>query len=157
PLPWSAWKTPASAPVPSSPPCPRRRSSPCERTRSADLTSSPGSGVSRHEGCGRSVIRIDENDVGRLAAGRIRWKKEQRMLEELRHGVNGAALEVQELPGPELSLCGPVAHPERASPRKDVEIFVACRVIVGRRRAIDTENPCARFWPIGQIDIREQR
>src|SRR5687767_10697185 len=82
------------------------------------------------EALGRAVLRIDEDHVLRIAPRRIDRQEHERLRQDIRQRVHGAALEMQKLSRPELRLGRDVAHPEGAASRENVEVLVALRVVV---------------------------
>jgi len=100
---------------------------------------------------------IDENDVLGITPGCVHRKEHNGLLQQVRQGVHDAALEEQQIAGPELSLVAGVLHPESPAAREHVEMLVAVHVIVGRRAAVDPKYAGAGRLAVGQIMVHEQR
>ena len=97
----------------------------------------------------------DEADVAGLAPGRVDGEEDHRLLEDLRHRVDDAALEHHELAGPDLHR-SVVGEPHAAAAREHVEVLVAARMGVGRRRPVDPEHPGAGGRILGESMIRRR-
>lgn len=70
--------------------------------------------------------------------------------------MNDAFFEEEQLAGLERATILRLVQPERALAGKDVEIFIAGRVIMRGRRPIDTENPRTGRFFVGQISVQQQ-
>jgi hypothetical protein len=81
---------------------------------------------------GRAVFGIHKDDVFWIAPGRVNRKERDRTLDNVGQGVDGAALEEQQMARREFSAIFRIVDPERTPAGERGEMFVTACVVVRR-------------------------
>lgn len=105
---------------------------------------------------GPSIGGINEDDVARIATGRVDRNHKQRMFDGVGHTVYGAFLEEQHLARSHFEGLL-VSHEEPSASGENDQIFIACRVIMGRGWTVDAKDTRARLVLVSQSVIYQQR
>ena len=103
------------------------------------------------------VLRINEHDVLWVAARRIDGEENNRPFQDLGLRVYRSAFEKEQFAGAELDSGTFIFHPECASARGHIEVFVTSRMVVRRGWLINPKDACAGRFAIGKVMIHEQR
>src|SRR5262249_28120485 len=71
--------------------------------------------------------------------------------------VDGSPFEEKQLSRLELGDLGRILHPKRTPARQNVEIFVTGCVVVWRSSTVDTKDPRAGCFLVGEVLVKKER
>jgi hypothetical protein len=86
------------------------------------------------------VLWIHKDDVLRVAARGVEGEEHDWPLKDLGQRMDDIALEEEQVARGELASVSSLAHPECATPREHVQVFVAAGMIVRRSGPVDAEH-----------------